>query len=226
MFIYEIQISEMCRSFRDKRKEGKSRTDLRNLGSDRSVVGKSSKCRKSAVREDCHPPVARRGGSKRSPILHAGLATIKSPKRRMPTERTNPRSMVRNRRPRAGSPITPTITTGHATLSHMRDPALRSPGRTPPARPNGDGQPLHDAALIRALAGQHAVVDGEVAADHVGLAGGGVLGQLGRRVLVVARGVLAVVDAGGGAVEAIARCLGFEDGFGPFAAVAETWWVV
>ena len=89
---------------------------------------------------------------------------------------------------------------------------------------NGDGQALDRGPGARgASAGRgrrvHAVVDGEVAADHVGTRRGRVLGQLGRLVLNIGV-VLAVVDAHhAGEALAGAECL--ELGLRPVAPLAE-----
>ena len=76
------------------------------------------------------------------------------------------------------------------------------------------------------LVGIHAVIHGEVAADHVRLAGGSLAGELRGGVLRLGR-VLAVVDASGACV-ASAGSTGVEQGFWPAAALADTYgsWLV
>lgn len=69
------------------------------------------------------------------------------------------------------------------------------------------------------LAGEHAVVDGEVAADHVGFLGGAVAGE-GFAAVGDFGAVFAVVDADF-AVVAGAGAEGFVEGFGPLAALAD-----
>ena len=80
---------------------------------------------------------------------------------------------------------------------------------------------MYDAALALSLAGIHAVVDGKVAADHVGASGGGIAGELVRLVLGVG-GVFAVVDADGAGV-ALAGAVAFVQRVGPVAALAQAW---
>ena len=62
------------------------------------------------------------------------------------------------------------------------------------AGPNGNGESLDNTTLAGALTWVHAVVDGEVAADHVSPSGSGILGQLIRFVLNIGR-VLPVVHS-------------------------------
>lgn len=66
--------------------------------------------------------------------------------------------------------------------------------RVPPASSNSNRKPLDDTSLPRSLARIHAVIDGEVAADHVGLRSSSILGQLIRMVFTICR-VFAVVHA-------------------------------
>ncbi len=105
----------------------------------------------------------------------------------------------------------------------MGVPALKLAGAgvggAPATRADGDGQALDDAALALLLAGVHAVVDGEVAADHVGARGGRVAGQLVRLAGRLAR-VLAVVDADGAGV-AVAGLIALVGRFRPVSSLAE-----
>lgn len=82
---------------------------------------------------------------------------------------------------------------------------------------------MHDAAAAGPLAGVHAVVGGEVAADHEGLCGGAVAGERGGLVRHVGA-VLAVVDADFAEV-AVAGLVGLVERRGPVAALAEAWWL-
>lgn len=84
---------------------------------------------------------------------------------------------------------------------------------------NGDGQALDDAGLALPLARVHAVVDGKVAANHVGAGCGSVACQLVRLVGGVGR-VFAIVDADG-AGEAATGTVAFVERVGPMAALAE-----
>jgi len=94
-----------------------------------------------------------------------------------------------------------------------------APRRRRPALPNGDGQALYHAAAAGALAGIHAVVGGEVAADHKGFCRGAVAGQ--RRGFVGHVGaVLAIVDADFAEV-AQAGLVGLVERRGPVSALAE-----
>lgn len=69
----------------------------------------------------------------------------------------------------------------------------------PPSRADGYREPLNDASLARTLTGVHSVIDGEVAADHVGPSSSGVLCQLIRLVINI-RGVLPVIHTDGASV--------------------------
>lgn len=71
------------------------------------------------------------------------------------------------------------------------------------------------------MAGEHTVVDGEVAADHVGFLGGAVAGE-GFAGVGHFGAVFAVVDADF-AVEALAGADGFVVGVWPLAALADAW---
>lgn len=89
-----------------------------------------------------------------------------------------------------------------------------------PPRANGDREALEHPAVV--MAGRvHAIVDGEVAADHVRAHGGVLLGQL----LGFADGVglvFAVVDAHDAGV-AIGTRVGFVERVRPAATAAEAW---
>ena len=75
------------------------------------------------------------------------------------------------------------------TVSAARARAIELVGRdgAPTAGSDGNRESLDDTTLTGALAWVHAVVDGEVAADHVSPSGGGILGQLIRFVLNIGR---------------------------------------
>lgn len=127
-------------------------------------------------------------------------------------------------------------------LHLLLEPALHTPRAIPPttrairaasiiARPrtaiapspraNGNGQTLDCTAgrsLAWSLAGEHAVVDGEVAADHVGFLGGAVAGECFGGVGHFGR-VFAVVDADF-AVVTVAVAVGLVERVGPLAALA------
>ena len=94
-------------------------------------------------------------------------------------------------------------------------------GGIPPACSNGNGKPLHYSPLTGPLTGIHAVIHGEVAADHVGASGGSVLRQLIRLVFDIC-GVLPVVHTNSASV-AIASAEGLEERFWPVTALAEAY---
>jgi len=78
---------------------------------------------------------------------------------------------------------------------------------------------LDNTTLTWALARVHPIVDGEVAADHVGASGSGILGQFVGFVLNVC-GVFPIVHSHSASV-AIASGEGLEERFGPIAALAK-----
>ena len=90
---------------------------------------------------------------------------------------------------------------------------------SPTAGANGNRKALDDATLPGTLAWVHAVVHGEVAADHVGPRGSSVLGQLVRLVLDVG-GVLPVVHSYRAAV-AQSGAVGLEEWVRPVTALAK-----
>lgn len=112
-----------------------------------------------------------------------------------------------------------TTRTARALLHHYLSTktACISP---PSARPNRDRQALRPTAS-GSLTGEHAVVDGEVAADHVRLLGGAVAGE-GFAGVGYFGAVFAVVDADF-AVEALAGADGFVVRVWPLAALADAW---
>jgi len=87
-----------------------------------------------------------------------------------------------------------------------------------------DGQALHDTAAGAdggPLAGEHAVVAGEVAADHEGFHSGAVAGQRFALVRHVRR-VLSVVDPDF-AVVPVTVAVRLVEGIGPLTACADTY---
>lgn len=84
---------------------------------------------------------------------------------------------------------------------------------------NSNGKALHDACLTGSLAWIHAIVDGEVAANHVSPGGCSILGQFVRLVLNVSR-VLPVVDPDCASI-AVTGSICLEERFGPMTALAK-----
>lgn len=101
--------------------------------------------------------------------------------------------------------------------------AVKLVGRNgaPAASTNGNRKTLDDATLPGTLARVHAVVHGEVAADHVGSRGSSVLGQLVRLVLHVGR-VFPVVHSYRAAV-AQSGAVSLEEWIRPVTALTEAW---
>lgn len=71
------------------------------------------------------------------------------------------------------------------------------------------------------VSGEHAIVNGEVTADHVGARGSCVLGELVTFVVNIRR-VLAVVDADGASI-AVAGSVSLEKRVGPVSPLAKTY---
>ena len=110
-----------------------------------------------------------------------------------------------------------TTRTARALLHHHL--STKTPRISPPsARPNRHGQALRPTASW-SLAGEHAVVDREVAADHVGFLRGAVAGE-GFAGVGHFGAVFAVVDADF-AVEALSGADGFVVWVWPLAALAD-----
>jgi hypothetical protein len=88
------------------------------------------------------------------------------------------------------------------------------------ARANGNGEALH-SSRPGLLARIHAVVDAEIATDHVGACGGCVACQRFRRVVLPISTVFAIVDAHDARVAA-ARQARLKHGLRPVSAFAES----
>ena len=113
---------------------------------------------------------------------------------------------------------------GDAALARQLDRAVRHPTSSP-ARPNRSRQALHRStrgSLARPLTGIHAVIVGEVAADHVGVRGGALTGLAFGTVGHVG-GVLAIIDTDF-AKPSFAVAVGLVGGFRPVAAGADALW--
>lgn len=89
----------------------------------------------------------------------------------------------------------------------------------PPPTTDSYRQALDNTALAWPLTRVHAIIDGEIAADHVGTSGSGILRQFVGFVFNI-RGVFPVVHSHSASV-AIASAEGLEEGLWPIAALAK-----